>query len=68
MLLAQPSASALARAAAHQATSLALLASASTGIRKGVYRFSSPREAQAQVDEALANVIAATAAHRLRAR
>ncbi|MBL8343294.1 MAG: hypothetical protein JNL30_17640 [Rubrivivax sp.] len=55
---AQPSADALWAAAAHQATSIALAAVASTGIRKGVYRFASPRAAQEQADSALANVMA----------
>lgn len=59
-----PSARALAEAAIHQATSAAPAPGASTGIRKGVYRFASHREADEQVQVALAFVIAAEARQR----
>jgi hypothetical protein len=57
-----PSAAALRRAAVQQAGARALAAVASTGIVKGVYRFKSQAEADAQVQEALAGVMAANAA------
>lgn len=62
-----PTAQALRRAAVHQATGTALAAKSSTGIAKGVYRFKSHGDAQQQVDEALARVMAANAAAQRRA-
>lgn len=53
-----PSASALQQAATHQATGQALASLSSTGIPKGVYRFKTPEEADAQVLAGLAWVIA----------
>jgi len=67
-LQALPSVRALAEAAAYQASSAALAPGASTGIRKGVYRFASQREAQSQRDEALVRVMAAVAVSRRPAR
>jgi hypothetical protein len=61
---ATPSAAALRRAAVHQAGARALAAVSSTGIVKGIYRFKSQAEADAQVEEALTRVIAANAALR----
>jgi hypothetical protein len=56
-----PSADGLRRAAVHQATGSALASVCSTGIAKGVYRFKSHEEADAQVSEALARVMALNA-------
>lgn len=52
-----PSAAGLAAARVHQNTGAALAAIASTGIRHGVYRFSSHEEMNRASDEALARVI-----------
>lgn len=52
-----PSAAGLAAARQHQDTGAALAAIASTGIRHGVYRFSSHEEMNRATDEALARVI-----------
>ena len=57
-----PSAAGLRRAALHQAGGRALARISSTGIVKGVYRFKSQAEADAQVDEALARVMASNSA------
>ena len=57
-LAAVPSAEALRLAAAHQATGQALAAVATTGIRKGIYRFASHAEMNRHTDEALAHAIA----------
>ena len=62
-----PTAAALRRAAVHQAGGRALAAVSSTGIVKGVYRFKSQAEADAQVEDALARVMAANAALHRRA-
>lgn len=53
-----PSAEALRTAASHLRTALALAPLASTGIVKGVYRFASHEQAQAQADAAIARVMA----------
>ena len=55
---AAPSAAALRAAATHQATGQALMAVATTGIRKGIYRFASHAEMNRHTDEALARAIA----------
>ena len=65
-ITAQPSADGLRHAAIHMATSLALAGGASTGIAKGVYRFKTHEEADAQVIEGLARVVAANASRRTR--
>jgi hypothetical protein len=57
----QPQADGLRRAAVHQAAGRALARVSSTGIVKGVYRFKTHAEADAQVNEALARVMAANA-------
>lgn len=57
-----PQADALRRAAIHQAGARALARISSTGIAQGVYRFKSHEEADAQVNEALARVMAQNAA------
>jgi hypothetical protein len=51
---AAPSAEALRAAAIHQATGQALMTVATTGIRKGIYRFASHAEMNRHTDEALA--------------
>jgi hypothetical protein len=61
-----PSAEGLRQAARHMNTSVALAAVRSTGIAKGVYRFRTRDEADAQVLEGLARVVAANAAIRRR--
>lgn len=61
-----PRAESLRRAAEHQAGARALARISSTGIAKGVYRFRSHQEADAQVHEGLARVMAANAALQLR--
>jgi hypothetical protein len=53
-----PSAEALCAAAVHQKTGAALSALSTTGIVKGVYRFSSHAEMNRHTDEALARAIA----------
>jgi hypothetical protein len=57
-----PRAQGLRRAAEHQAGARALARVSSTGIAKGVYRFKSHEEADAQVNEGRARVMAANAA------
>jgi hypothetical protein len=59
---AQPSAAGLRDAALQQRTGMALAAVLSTGIAKGVYRFRTLQEADAQRADALVRVIAANAA------
>jgi hypothetical protein len=54
----EPSTQALRDAAIHQATGQSLAVFSSTGIRKGVYRFKSHDEADAQVQAGLIWVIA----------
>lgn len=63
-----PHAEALRRAAVHQAGGRALARISSTGIAQGVYRFKSHEEADAQVNEGLARVMAANAALQTRER
>jgi hypothetical protein len=63
-----PHADALRRAATHQAGGRALARISSTGIPQGVYRFKTHEEADAQVNEALARVMAANAALQTRER
>lgn len=57
-----PHADGLRRAAVHQSTARALARISSTGIAQGVYRFKSHEDADAQVNEALARVMASNAA------
>lgn len=54
---ATPSAEALKAGAVHQATALALAAVATTGVRRGIYRFATREEANAHSDEATARAI-----------
>lgn len=61
-LSALPHADNLRRAAEHQRAARALARVSSTGIAKGVYRFKSHAEADAQANDALARVMAANAA------
>jgi len=56
-----PSAEALHAAAVHQATGSALAAVATTGIRKGIYRFGSHAEMNRLTEEALALAIVVNA-------
>jgi hypothetical protein len=63
-----PQAEALRRAAVHQSGGRALERLSSTGIAQGVYRFKSQDEADAQVEEARARVVACNAALQLRER
>jgi len=65
-ITARPSADGLRQAAIHMATSLALAGVASTGITKGIYRFKTHEEADAQVIEGLARVVAASVSRRTR--
>jgi hypothetical protein len=65
-LSAVPSARALRSAAVHQATGQALAAVATTGIRKGIYRFASHEEMNRRTDEALAHAIALNVRRRAR--
>ena len=53
-----PSSDALRAAAIHQATGRTLAAVATTGIRKGIYRFASHAEMNRHTDEALAYAVA----------
>lgn len=55
---AKPSADALRAAAVHQATGSALAAVATTGIRKGIYRFKSHAEMNRHSEEAQARAVA----------
>ena len=48
-----PSAAALQQAAVHQATAMALMRVASSGVRKGVYRFATHEAANRASEEAL---------------
>lgn len=57
-LSALPQAEGLRRAAVHQATGRALAKVSSTGIAKGLYRFRSQAEADEQVAQGLARVMA----------
>jgi hypothetical protein len=61
-ITALPGASGLHEAALHQRIASALAGVHSTGIPKGVYRFKTPEQADAQRDEALAQVMAASVA------
>lgn len=56
-----PSADALRQAAVHQATGLALMRVASSGVRKGVYRFTTHEAANEASDQALIRAIALNA-------
>jgi hypothetical protein len=53
-----PSAAALRQAAVHQTTAMALVRVASTGVRKGVYRYATHEAANRASDEALSVAIA----------
>jgi hypothetical protein len=57
MIALSPSGEALRAAAVHQATGQALAAVATSGIRKGVYRFFSPAEMNRHTEEAAARAI-----------
>lgn len=57
-LVPAPSADALRAAAIHQATGRTLAAVATTGIRKGIYRFASHAEMNRHTEEALARAVA----------
>lgn len=48
-----PSAAGLRQAAVHQATGMALMRDASSGVRKGVYRFASHEAANRASEEAI---------------
>lgn len=63
-----PSAEALKAGAVHQATAQALAPVATTGIRRGIYRFATHAEANAHSDEAVARAIAENQRARKRAR
>lgn len=52
-----PTAEALKAAAVHQATAQALAAVATTGVRRGIYRFATHAAANAHSDEALVRAI-----------
>lgn len=52
-----PSAEALKAGAEHQATALALAGVATTGVRRGIYRFATHEEANAHWNEATARAI-----------
>ena len=52
-----PSATALQRAAIHQATAMALMRVASSGVRKGVYRFATQEAANRASEEAISVAI-----------
>ena len=52
-----PSAAALQQAAVHQATAMALMRVASSGVRKGVYRFATHEAANRASDEAISVAI-----------
>lgn len=57
LVTATPSAEALKAGAVHQATALALAAVATTGVRRGIYRFATHAEANAHSDEAVVRAI-----------
>lgn len=59
-----PSSANFAFARAHQLTGQALMSVATTGIAKGIYRFSSHEEMNRHSDEALARAIATNVRHR----
>ena len=59
-----PSADSLRSARHHQNAGRALAAVATTGILKGIYRFTTHEEMNRHSDEALARAIAANVAHR----
>ena len=61
-----PSGANFAFAREHQLTGQALMSVATTGIAKGIYRFSSHEEMNRHSDEALARAIAANVRHRAR--
>jgi hypothetical protein len=63
-----PSAAALHAAAVHQASGQALAAVATTGIRKGIYRFASHADMNRHTEEALARAIALNVRRRAAAR
>jgi hypothetical protein len=62
------SAAALRAAAVHQSSGLALAAVATTGIRKGIYRFASHAEMNRHTEEAMAHAIALNVRRRAAAR
>ncbi len=65
-ITAMPSADGLRNAALYQDLGRALAAIHSTGIAKGVYRFKTPQEADAQREDALVRVIVANAGRQRR--
>lgn len=60
----KPSAAALRAAGTHQQAGVRLAAIATTGIRKGIYRFKSHAEMNRHTEDALARAVALNAAHR----
>jgi hypothetical protein len=60
-----PSGEALRAAAIHQATGQALAAVATSGIPKGIYRFSSPAEMNRHTEEAMVHAVALNVRRRL---
>lgn len=60
----KPSADALRAAVVHQATGSALAAIATTGIRKGIYRFKSHAEMNRHTEEAQVRAVALNASRR----
>lgn len=60
-----PSGEALRAAAVHQATGQALAAVATSGIPKGIYRFSSPTEMNRHTEEAMVRAVALNVRRRL---
>ena len=54
---ARPSGEALKAAADHQDTAMALAAVATTGVRRGIYRFATLAQANAHAEEALVRAI-----------
>lgn len=65
---ASPSAEALKAGGEHQATALALAAVATTGVRRGIYRFATHAQANAHSDEAMVRAIVENQRARKRAR
>ncbi len=57
LISATPSAEALKAGAVHQTTTLALSAVATTGVKRGIYRFATHAEANAHSNEALVRAI-----------
>ena len=58
-----PSAAALAQAAVHQATGMALMPVLTCGVRKGIYRYATHEAANQASEEALVHAIALNQRH-----